>query len=265
MDKTHTVECPSGLTGTVRGLGVSDANAIASATRKKDRIALAAKILKGCWISTEAPGPYELDEGAAPKWDSILQGDIDFLLVMIRVVTHGPEYIFKTQCADGNCREQFEWGVDLVDDLPLKKFDDVRREEFRNNNNEYECEAPDSGEAITFKLPTHGDTKKASKQRANNRDQLMTLALRTRIKKVDGVINLREYLTELSLSQANDLIELFDEADVGIDTDIEVECPECGDIREVSLPLDREFYFPTLRRKKLKRLKAEEAGNSTTT
>lgn len=259
MDKTHTFECPSGLTGTVRGLSVADANSIASATRKKDRIALAGRILKACWLTTEDPGPYELEEGAAPKWDSILQGDIDFLLIQIRVATHGPEYLFKTQCDNSSCREQFEWGIDLIDDLPVNKFDNAQRERFKEGNL-FECETPDSGEIVTFKLPTHGDTKKQAKQRANSRDQLMTLALRTRIVSVEGVENLRQFIEGLSLGQANELIESFDMADVGLDTDIEVECPDCGTIREVSLPLDREFFFPTLHRKKLKRQKAEAAA-----
>jgi hypothetical protein len=259
------MECPSGLTGTVRGLSVADANAIASATRKKDRIALAAKILKACWLSTEDPGPYELDAGAPPRWDTVLQGDVDYVLVMIRVATHGAEYVFKTQCDDTSCREQFEWAVDLVDELPLQKFDEAQRERFKEGN-EFRTEAPDTGEIVTFKLPLHSDTKKAAKQRANNRDQLMTLALRTRIKSVEGVENLREFIENLSLSQANELIEQFDEADVGLDTDIEVECPDCGSIQEVSLPLDREFFFPSLQRKKQKRAKARaETANSSTT
>ena len=264
MDKTHTMECPSGLTGTVRGLSVADANSIASATRKKDRIALAAKILKACWLTTEDPGPYELPENAAPRWDMILQGDVDYVLVMIRVATHGPEYVFKTQCDNTSCREQFEWAVDLVDELPLQKFDKEQREGFKEGN-EFQTEVPDTGEIVTFKLPLHGDTRKAAKQRANNRDQLMTLALRTRIKSVEGVENLREYIENLSLSQANELIEQFDEADVGLDTDIEVECPNCGSIHEVSLPLDREFFFPSLQRKKQKRARAEATANSSTT
>ncbi len=249
METTQTILCPSGLAGTVRGLSVADANTIASATRKKDRVALTAKLLKACWQGTDEPGPYEIEDGAAPNWDAVLQGDIDFVLVMIRVATHGSKYSFKAQCSDQGCREAFEWEIDLVDDLVVQRLSTDARERLRTKN-EFAGEVPGSGERVLFKLPVHADIKRQAKQRANSRDQLMTLALRTRILSVEGVENLRTFIEGLSLGQAQAMIELFDEQDCGIDTDIEIECPECMALREVSLPLEREFFFPTLEKKK---------------
>jgi len=36
----------------------------------------------------------------------------------------------------------------------------------------------------------------------------------------------------------------LDRVDCGVDTNIEIECPECFSIQEVDLPFERSFFMP---------------------
>lgn len=54
----------------------------------------------------------------------------------------------------------------------------------------------------------------------------------------------RLFLEDLSMRDADFLVDEFDRVDCGVDTAIEVECPECFTLQEVELPFDRGFFLP---------------------
>jgi len=235
------IVCPSGLRGEVRGLRVAEANELASAVGKK-RLGITAKILSGCWVKTHDPGPYKLDDSGI-QWDNVLQGDCDYALIQTRVATFGPEYAFAMTCAEGSCRSKFEWELSLAD-LEVKRFTDEERETFIAGNS-YTTALPGTSRKVTFSLPIHKDQRRAATMRSTHRDELITLALRMRVKSIEGIEPhlLQHTLTDMGLSDAIDLVEAMDERDCGVDTDIEVECPECFLTQEVRLPLGKEFWF----------------------
>lgn len=248
------IQCPSGLSGEVRHLSVAEANVLASATGSKGRMGVTSKILTGCWEATHDSGPYMFD--GDPVWDRVLQSDCDYALLQIRKATYGPRYMFAMVCTE--CRDRFEWDVN-IDDLPTRRFSDEQREAFVTGNNTYSVALPGTDQKVTFTLPVHGDSRKAMKMRKGNRTELVTLALRLRIKSIEGVEThqVRKFLNELSLPDARELIDLMDDFNCDVDTDIEVECPECDCIQEVGLPLGKAFWYPDTKTAKARKARAE--------
>jgi hypothetical protein len=51
----------------------------------------------------------------------------------------------------------------------------------------------------------------------------------------------------MEMADAAALLDSFDEADGGVETSIEVECPACGGVQDVQLPFERGFFLPTTR------------------
>jgi len=47
-----------------------------------------------------------------------------------------------------------------------------------------------------------------------------------------------------SMRDADFLVDEFDRVDCGVDTTLEIECPECFATQEVDLPFDRTFFMP---------------------
>ena len=76
-----------------------------------------------------------------------------------------------------------------------------------------------------------------------------------RVLEIEGVADKdkRGFLEDLSLRDADFLVDEFDRVDCGVDTTIEIECPECFQTQEVELPFDKGFFLPgkdrTARRK----------------
>jgi hypothetical protein len=251
------ITCPSGLRGTVRNLTVKDGRFLTdrNATRSGEAVD---QILQACWTEALDLGLY--GEGEL-KWKRVLVGDRDFALVRIRALTYGEAYEFPVKCR--SCPENFVWEVNLSD-LPVRILSDASKARFRDGN-AFETKLPGDGRVVIFKLPTGEDqTAQAKKIRAQKKqaratkdddeDQsegnLLLSALEMRIKKVENVEAkaLRDFLETLSLGQMTDLLDDFEAQDCGIETSIEVECPNCDRVQSVSLPFDEGFFFPRKKR-----------------
>ncbi|KKN72173.1 hypothetical protein LCGC14_0413100 [marine sediment metagenome] len=244
------IVCPSGLKGEIRGLKTKDANMLAASQSTRMRVGVLNKLLGSCWQNTLDPGPYTLDADGAPNWNQVLQGDRQFLLLQVRCKSYGPDYEFKIQCDEVSCRERFSWGLDL-NDIPVKRLPAESFERFKNGNR-FDAELPSDGRKIVFQLPTGGDEVSAAKLKSQFRDRLITLALNIRIVEVEDVEEreLRRFFDEMELSDANALLDILDEPDCGVETEIEIECPECYGVQDVRLPFDRDFFFPRKKQRK---------------
>jgi hypothetical protein len=67
-----------------------------------------------------------------------------------------------------------------------------------------------------------------------------------RVVEVEGVDakDRRRFIEDLTMRDADFLVDEFDRVDCGVDTTIEIECPECFATQEVDLPFDRTFFMP---------------------
>lgn len=246
------VKCPSGLTGEVRKLKGREANNLASRKLAR-RGETYDTILKGCWLSTNEPGPYESygvrsGDNSIP-WGKILVCDRFYILTAIRIATYGPEYHFKSKCGemDGSgCENQFWWSVNLEKDFDVYDLPNESIQKIITKDNRFETTV--DGVKYAFKLLTGDDERRSSKKLQESRDTLMTTALEARLIEIEGIdhrTKFASYLENLDLDIQLKLIEKFEEVDGGIDTDFEVECPRCGNIYEAPVPFEGEaFWMP---------------------
>lgn len=243
--------CPSGLKGVVRGLKGREIDLFANKQEVRKR-RIGSKILQACWLRTTEVGPaypgQEVDSHV--NWDHVLTADRFFILLKIREATYGSNYIFGWQC--DRCEKRFEWELDL-NDLPYKPLAESDIQKFVSGN-EFDLELGD--DKIVFKLPIGSDEKRALDARDLAPNRVATTALLGRVVAVNGETNksaLTTWAEDLDVADAMDLIDCFDEHDGGVDTDIEVQCPHCGNIMDVTLPLDEDFWTPKKSRRSKKR------------
>ena len=239
---TTTITCPSGLSGRVRGVKVAEERILADRSLSRDG-ALVDALLGACWVETLDAGPYEFTS-PNPPWDRVLQGDRFFALTQIRAETYGHEYAFSVGCQQRGCGARIEWEVDLTE-LPVRELSAESRVAFKGGNR-FEATLPGGATRIGFKLLVGADERRLAALRRQSADRPLSAVLAYRITDVDGVAarDIRGWLDELSMRDATALARAFDEADCGVETTIEIACPECGAHQEVELPFDRSFFMP---------------------
>ena len=253
---------PSGLAGEVRKLQGSEADVLADEKGAKKGETFD-KILSACWLETSDPGPYGIAEGVKPAWHKVLVCDRFVALLGIRIATHGSDYTFKTHCQkkEGGCDHRFEWGIDLEKQLPIFDLPAESRDAIKAGTNRFETVR--DGKRVTFKLLTGEDEWKGGKKLAENKNQLMTVALGNRILEIEGVhrSGIDGWLKRLGLDEQLELLADFEKVDGGVETSLEIECPECERPFEVSPPfVGADFWLP----RKQSRTKSRDGRTSRT-
>lgn len=251
------IQCPSGLTGTIRGLKGKEAKHLSDRQAVKSGKFMD-KILGSCWESTIDPGPYTLDKNGVLDWSKVLVGDRFFALVRVRIETFGQSYEFKVQCGNSACRESFSWNINLLKDLALKKLAAKDLEGFKEGNklegtipwgprttdpNTGDISQPER-KKFSFRLHTGVDEARMAKFRAQQ--PALTALVLARIHEIDGVseVEKRKFIDESEFKVLTDLISEMDKHDCGLETGFDIECPACYAQTEVQLPFERNFLFP---------------------
>ena len=236
------ITCPSGLTGRIRGMKVREERILSDRKLAKSG-GQVDQLLTACWEETLDPGPYDFGESDI-DWGKVLQGDRFYALLQIRAQTYGPDYPFAVACQNDACRQRIDWEFDL-NDLPVRTLSDESRAAFIGDNR-FEATLPDAGVKVWFRLLTGEDERKLPALRRRAGEQLLSAMLAFRVSEVEGVApcDKKAFLEDLTLRDADFLVDEFDRVDCGVDTTIEVECPECFSVQEVELPFDRTFFMP---------------------
>ena len=242
----NVITCPSGLSGEIRGLKGKEGKLLADRASAKSGVTFD-RILAGCWLATLDPGLYALEEGQPLDWSKVLVADRFYALLQVRSLTFGDEYAFQVQCQSAGCRERFEWELDLKN-LPVRVLSDETKAAFRDGNR-FETRLPRDGRKVWFRLMTGADEVRAASALRAGRDGMLLTALAMRIVEIEGVKSedKRRFLEDMEMADAAALLDSFDEADGGVETSIEVECPACGGVQDVQLPFERGFFLPTTR------------------
>ena len=237
-----TITCPSGLSGTLRGLKAKEERILADHKLAKTGGQID-QLLGACWEATLDPGPYDFDK--LIDWSKVLQGDRFFALLQLRILSYGPEYAFSVPCEHRGCRARIEWELDLRD-LPIKPLSDTSRQSFLAGNH-FETVLPEAGRSVTFRLLTGGDERRLTTLRKNSGERPITTLLGFRIDSIDGVEprDKPQFFENLGMADVTYLLSEFDRVDCGVETELEVECPECYGLTRIELPFDKNFFLPT--------------------
>lgn len=238
------MKCPSGLVVTMRGLTTLEADTLSDRNAARQGM-LFTTLLQSCCLGMIDPGPYPFENGKV-DWLRVLQGDRMFALLRIRATTYGERYAFSLNCGNDACGERFEWKLDLTD-LEVKMLPESSIPAVNGGV----LETVVRGRRYKFRLPTGKDEIEGQKALKNRRNHMMTAALDMRITDVDGVkpADRTLFLQNLDLGETAEVLAALDEADCGVETDIEVRCPHCGQIQDTRLPFGRDFFLPKVRRK----------------
>jgi hypothetical protein len=250
MGAPREVVLPSGAAGLVRGFKVREANMLADAAAMRAGTAYT-RVLRECWVQTNAPGPYS--DGPL-DWDKALVCDRFVALMQVRIATYGSEYSFQVQCSAEACRKKFQWDTDLVKDFPVKPVPAESLDVFAHGGNRFPITI--AGRAAFFRLLVGADEAKNKTGASAARSRLMTVALDARIVEVQGVREheKQRWISDLDMGEVQEILATLDEADGGVDTDIDVECAECGNVFEVQLPFGRDFFVPSKKRSRAETL-----------
>jgi hypothetical protein len=219
----NVITCPSGLSGRIRGMKVREERILTD--RKLARSGgQVDRLLAACWEEMVDPGPYDFGEKNI-DWGAVLQGDRFFALLQIRALTYGPEYAFSVNCRQSACRARIDWELDLYQ-LPVRPLSDESRAAFLEGNR-FETVLPDSGKRVWFCLSTGELERKLPRLRKNAGDRMLSTVLALRVQEIEGVDqrDKRKFIEELSLRDADFLMDEFDRVDCGVETNIEIECP----------------------------------------
>ncbi|HET9621806.1 MAG TPA: hypothetical protein VFP84_10585 [Kofleriaceae bacterium] len=243
-----TIVCPSGLTGTIRGLKGKEGKLLSDRNAARGG-AMFDELLTNCWLSTVDPGVYHVPDTGALDWSKVLVADRFYALLQIRAITFGNEYAFAVQCASHGCRHRFEWQLDLTQ-LPVTPLSEDARATFRAGNR-FETRLPRDGRRVWFRLLTGADEARAANVLKTGRDGMLMTALAMRIIEIEDVgdSDKRRFLDDIEMADATALLDQFDEADGGVETGLEVECPACLAVQDVQLPFERGFFLPTSKAK----------------
>jgi hypothetical protein len=245
---SETITCPSGLTGEIRGLKVKELNILANRRLARGGQQID-RILASCWLSTQEPGPYAIGERGV-DWDKVLQGDRFYALLRIRALSLGNDYAFAVVCQNEACRHRFEWEIAL-DDLPVRMLPETSQQCFQAGNR-FEAYLPCAQTRVWFRLAVGADEKRFARIRQASPDSIWSASLALRVIEVEGFKDSqkRRFLEELELADAEFLRTEFERVDGGVETSIEVECPECLMTQDIDLPFDHRFFLASSRRKK---------------
>lgn len=238
---SHTITCPSGLAGRIRGLKTREERILADRKLARDGTQLD-QLLAACWEETLDAGPY--DFGGAVDWGKVLQGDRFFALLQIRCASYGADYAFTIPCESRACRARIAWEVDLRE-LPIRPLSPDSRARFVAGNR-LDTVLGATGRRVTFRLPTGADERRMGQLRQSMGDRPLSTVLACRVEAIEGVEprDRQAFIEDLPMSEVMGLLAEMDRVDCGVVTSLEVECPECLAVQGVELPFDRGFFLP---------------------
>jgi len=253
--RRQNIPLPSGAIVAMRQLMVKEENHLASASRSRraaqDKVLV--EIVSMCSEGFVETGPYSWAAiGGEIKWKDMLAGDMLAAMLGLRKLSYreGAQYDINIKCPSRVCNHKFTWAVNLDTDLALKTIPKPSFDAFLAGK---PMSVEIAGQMVHFNLQMVKDAEFQEKLERQFPGREMACSLRTRIAKVDGIdskdlMNWLDGLGKgphegLTSDEAEDLRAAFVEADCGIDTEVEIECPRslCRNVFAIDLPFDGIF------------------------
>jgi hypothetical protein len=241
------VALPSGARALVRGLKLKEFQMFSDKrlVRSGD---IVSKIVETCFESWADPGPYP----DKMPWGKLLVGDQVAMILGIRVATHGPSFDFKITCP--SCRTSFEWGLSL-DELAEQNTKPYSDEALTAYSTNTPCKfhiadkivelMPLTMEMSKVIMRAQQSAQATADKTGGPIDDLEAIA--ARIHSVEGMDRkqLAGWVGDFEGADMTAYREANEQMEGGIDTAIDVRCPEidCRFRFEVDLPLDPQRFW----------------------
>jgi hypothetical protein len=177
------------------------------------------------------------------KYDDLLLGDRNALLIAARILAYGSSYNFEYVDPETEMKEV------ITVDLQSLKNKEVDYSQYKNKN-EFNYILPKSGKNIKWKFLTYKeDLDLVNKVIAKGKNETsMTDALKAQIIEIDGERNPERIslIVENMLALDSKALRTYIEnSKPGIDTTIKYMSDISGEEVSIDLPLTAEFFWPT--------------------
>jgi len=182
------------------------------------------------------------------KYEDLLVGDKNGLMVAARIMGYGKDYNTTIECP--SCEQSTSHTINL-EEIGNKEltFSDKNK-----NKNEFEFKLPFSKRTITFQLLSHKDERAVQADLDAVKKMVkseITADVTTRMKKsilsVDGVRDgkaVREFVDSMLARDAQAFREYARTVNPDIDLTFDFECPSCGHRARLEVPIDVNFFWP---------------------
>ena len=184
-------------------------------------------------------------DGEKIDFNNLIEADRFYLLVRIRCLTYGEDYDVNLRCA--NCNKTFEHTIKLSE-LDVDELDE-------NFKDHWEFELPACKDVITMTIPRVKDNveneklakKKSEKFHLNMDEVRYIFTMMLGIEKVNGQDMLPDelytYVSNLSGKDSAFIRKQMSQVKVGYDTNLETDCPHCGETFKFTLPMSSSFFL----------------------
>jgi len=248
MARELNVDCPSGLSLTVREFRVSDEDLLATPASVRKGLSVTS-LLQAIVVRVDESGPYTLTGSGDERsldWANVLQGDRMTVLLKNRIFTWGNDLVFRQPCP--NCTLPVETEIDL-NEMPIKPLPEESMPHVLDPKQPLYVTLPGCGKRIGFRLLRGRDEKALQKIQKQQKATQSSSYLRYRVVEIEGVEqpNWKKWLSELGGRDASFLRASFDEADCGVDQEVEFECDQCSHIWRDDVRFRADFLFPKYR------------------
>lgn len=243
------ITCPSGLRGTVRRFKVADEAIVTDAALVRSGHMLT-RLAAAVWTETLDPGPYTAHGDGAAKpthgllWNKVATADVVHIVLQARVHSRGGIYAFRVPCLNAVCRRSIEREVDLETDLPYKAMNEEMRVGLATGT--WPTLALEDGRLVTYRCLLAEDNSYIADVQRKRPQDLTILALARRVIAIEGVKDhpseILRAVRDLDEAEGERLREAVDGAEGGYQTDVELTCEACGDVREAIVPLGPDFF-----------------------
>jgi hypothetical protein len=188
------------------------------------------KVLRSC---VERLGAYK-DHDIDKILPDLTQGDRIFILFAIRRVTLGNEMPFVAKCPE--CEQESMLTVDLAD-LEIKKMPDAKIRA-------YDVTLPKSKKKVRMKVLTGRGEDMIGKAVQSGKD-LISYAILARVDAIDGKPAGLADLKAMSIADRNYLKNIWEDYEGGVETEIDVTCPQCDHEFKTTIGIgDQGFFNP---------------------
>ncbi len=227
------------------GLHAKETIEIKAMTAREEDILTSRALIKKGTVITELIKSCLVDKSI--NVDDMIAGDRNALMTALRITGYGSEYNVQVECPECGALNKQDF---MLTDLPIKR---LSIEPVAEGANLFQFTLPMTKKNVQFKFLTGRDETEMStiaerkKKQGQKNDSLVTSRLQYAIVAVDGITDrgkINRFVENMPARDSLALRKHIDANEPGIEMKSWMQCEECDEHTEVSLPLGATFFWP---------------------